>query len=80
MATIDQLKQLTERTPHSLQDWLSLYGPDDREVIVSAILHADTSAVYQHLSKLEPYPYPFQRTTIPHHRRALRLGGVNVPG
>ena len=78
MATIDQLKQLTDRTPHSLQDWLSLYDPDDREVIVSAILHADTSAVYQHLSKLEPYPYPFQRTTIPHHRRALRLGGVNV--
>ena len=41
MATIDQLKQLTERTPHSLQDWLSLYDPDDREVIVSAILHAE---------------------------------------
>ena len=33
MATIDQLKQLTDRTPHSLQDWLSLYDPDDREVI-----------------------------------------------
>ena len=30
MATIDQLKQLTDRTPHSLQDWLSLYDPDDR--------------------------------------------------
>lgn len=78
MATIDELKQLTDRTPHSLQDWLDLYDPDDREVIVSAILNADTSTVYQHLSKLQPYPYPFQRNTIPHHRRALRLGGVNV--
>ena len=78
MATIDQLKELTERTPHSLQDWLSLYGPDDREVIVSAILHADTTQAYEALSQLQPYPYPFQRNTIPHHRRALRLGGVNV--
>ena len=78
MATIEQLKQLTDRTPHSLQDWLRLYDPDDREVIVSAILHADTTQAYEALSQLHPYPYTFQRTTIPNHRRELRLGGVNV--
>ena len=78
MATIDQLKALTDRTPHSLQDWLDLYDPNDREVIVSAILHADATQAYEALSQRQPHPYPFQRTTIPHHRRALRLGGVNV--
>ena len=78
MATIDQLKQLTDRTPHSLQDWLDLYDPDDREVIISAILHAETGQAYEALRNLEPTPYPFQRNTLAHHRRALRLGGVNV--
>ena len=75
MATIDQLKQLTDRTPHSLQDWLSLYDPDDRDVIVSAILHADTTQAYEALSQLQPTPYPFKRNTLAHHRRQLKLGG-----
>ena len=51
MATIDQLKELTDRTPHSLQDWLGLYEPEDREVIVSAILHADTTQAYEEIGR-----------------------------
>lgn len=75
MSTIDQLKSLTSRTPHSLKDWLSLYNEEDQEVITNAILYADTSQTYEALRNLQPHPYPFQRNTIPHHRRQIRLRG-----
>lgn len=75
MTNIDKLKNLTHRTPRSLWEWLDLYSEEDQEVIINAILHADTSQAYEALRSLEPHPYPFHKTSIAHHRRQLRLGG-----
>ena len=78
--SLETLKQLGERKPRSIQEWLSKFPPEDQDIIRGAILNGETNAVYEALSQLQPYPYPFQRTTITHHRRELRLGGVNVSG
>lgn len=78
MSTINELKKLTDRKPRDLSEWLQLWPEDDREVIVNAILYAETSQAFEALRNLEPHPYPFQRSTIPHHRRQLKLGGLHV--
>lgn len=75
MSTINELKKLTDRKPRDLSEWLQLWPEDDREVIINVILNAGTHQAYEALSELQPSPYPFQRGTISHHRRILRLAG-----
>lgn len=75
MSTIDQLKNLSSRKPRNLWEWLDLYPEGDQEVIISVILNADTTQAYEALNSLEPHSYPFRKTSLAHHRRALRFGG-----
>lgn len=75
MSTINELKKLAERKPRNIWEWLDLYNEEDQEVIINVILNADTTQAYEALSNLEPYNYPFHKTSVAHHRRALRLGG-----
>lgn len=75
MTSINELKQLTDRKPRNIWEWLDSYPPEDQEVIVSVILNADTTQAYEALRNLEPHPYPFRKTSLAHHRRSIRLGG-----
>lgn len=77
MTNIDQLKTLAERKPRNIWEWLDLYDPEEREVIVNVILNADTTQAYEALRNLEPHSYPFRKTSLAHHRRTLRLGGYS---
>lgn len=75
MSTIEELKTLASRKPRNIWEWLDLYDEEDREIIVSVILNVETGQAYEALRNLEPHGYPFHKTSIAHHRRALRLGG-----
>ena len=70
--SLENLKQLGERKPRSVQEWLSKFSPEDQDIILGAILNGDTNAVYRELTSLGENPYPFQRNTLVHHRRILR--------
>lgn len=70
--SLETLKQLGERKPRSIQEWLSKFPPEDQGIIRGAILNGETNAVYQALTELDE-PYPFQRDTLFHHRRILRM-------
>lgn len=71
--SLENLKQLGERKPRSIQEWLSKFPPEDQDIIRGAILNGDTNAVYRELTSLGGNPYPFQRDTLFHHRRILRM-------
>lgn len=71
--SLENLKQLGERKPRSVQEWLSKFSPEDQDIIRGAILNGDTNAVYRELTSLGENPYPFQRDTLFHHRRILRM-------
>lgn len=71
--SLENLKQLGERKPRSIQEWLSKFPPEDQDIIRGAILNGETNAVYRELVGLKDNPYPFQRDTLVHHRRILRM-------
>lgn len=76
--SLETLKQLGERKPRSIQEWLSKFPPEDQDIIRGAILNGETNAVYRELVGLKENPYPFQRDTLFHHRRILRMGEETV--
>ena len=74
MATLNDLETLDTSAPVDLEDWLGRFSEDDRELVVEKIMTARTNDVYPIISRLDKNPYPFERSTLNHHRRVLRGG------
>ena len=58
--------------PTTVEEWLDGFSPEDRAVVVEAILTRPTAAIMPILVELDDNPCPFQRNTISVWRRKYK--------